>query len=122
MMLDQRVHDARELGAVLARHLEGRNAVIVASNDMTHFESAQQAMLQDRLLARRMEELDPEGLITERDRHRISACGAGPVAAMLYAAVGLGATQARTVAYSNSGETTGSDREVVGYLALAVRR
>lgn len=122
MMLDQHVRDARELGTVLARHLEGRNAAIIASNDMTHFESAQQAMLQDRVLARQMEDLDPEGLITERDRHRISTCGAGPVAAMLYAARGLGATRARTIAYGNSGETTGSDHEVVGYLALAVRR
>ncbi len=121
MMLDQDVAAARHLGEALARVLAGVNAVIIASTDMTHFETAAVAAQQDELLIARMEALDPEGLLEVRRRRDITMCGYGPVAAMLFAARTLGATAARRIDYTNSG-AVGARAEVVAYLALAVRR
>ena len=121
MMLDQDASAARAIGNGLAEALAGENAVIVASTDMTHFESAELAARQDRILIDRMEALDPEGLLRERERRGITMCGYGPVAAMLFAALKLGATQAGMIDYTNSGEVSAS-REVVAYLSLIVSR
>jgi AmmeMemoRadiSam system protein B len=122
MMLDQGGSAAAEVGGVLAKHLAGRNAVIIASTDMTHFESADYAREQDQVLIYRMLELDPDGLLRDRLRLDVSMCGYGPVAAMLHAARSLGATEAEVVDYTNSGAATGSSAEVVAYLSLVVRR
>lgn len=121
MMLDQGSGAAQAVGRAVAGAVEGENAVIIASTDMTHFESAETARRQDRVLIERMEALDPEGLLRERERRQISMCGYGPVAAMLVAAIELGATGARMIDYTDSG-AVGSRAEVVAYLALEVVR
>jgi len=121
MMLEQDADAARAVGEALARALPGRNAVIIASTDMTHQEPRQVATAQDRLLIERMEALDPEGLLREQARRGITMCGYGPTAAMLWAAKALGATRAETFRYGDSGEAD-PGRPVVGYLSLGVYR
>jgi AmmeMemoRadiSam system protein B len=121
MLLDQSMESAHALGTALGRVLAGRNVVIVASTDMTHFEAPDSARRQDEILIGRMEALDPEGLLRERERRGITMCGYGPVAAMLTAAKALGATRAQHLCYTNSGEVGPRD-EVVAYLSLAVWR
>lgn len=121
MMADQDLRAAETVGAALATALQGRDAVIVASTDMTHYESPQTALRQDQLLIERIEALDPAGLIRTRQVHGISMCGVGPVAAMLFAARALGATGARMLAYATSGDVMPS-YEVVGYLSAVVTR
>jgi AmmeMemoRadiSam system protein B len=119
MLLDQGMDAAHALGKALAKALAERNVAIVASTDMTHFESPHTAQRQDEILIERMEALDPEGLLRERERRAITMCGYGPVAAMLTAAKSLGAVQAQRLCYTNSGEVGPRD-EVVAYLSLAV--
>ncbi len=121
MMLDQSLAEAQDVGEALAAALEGRNAVIVASTDMTHFETAARAGEQDAVLIQRIESLDPEGLLRERQARRITMCGYGPVAAMLIAAKALGATTAKRVEYTNSG-AVGDRSEVVAYLTMTVEK
>lgn len=121
MMLEQEWPAARELGEALAQVLRGRNAVIVASTDMTHQEPRQAATAQDRVLADRIAALDAEGLLRERARRGISMCGYGPTAAALAAARVLGATRAEILRYGDSAEAQPMDT-VVGYLCAAVYR
>ena len=121
MMRDQGVEAARRIGTAVREAIAGADAVIVASTDMTHQEPAQVAARQDKILIERMEALDPEGMLRERERRGITMCGYGPVAAMMFAALDLGATSAETLAYTNSGEV-GPRSEVVGYLSLVVSR
>ena len=121
MMLDQGLMAAQQLGQALANALVSLNVVIIASTDMTHFEPAEVAAKQDSVLIERMEALDAEGLIRERDRRNITMCGYGPVAAMITAAKAMGATQGQRIDYTNSGAVS-SRGEVVAYLALAVLR
>lgn len=121
MIAEQDWGTAQAVGRAVAQALAGRDAVIIASTDMTHYQPPAVARRQDALLIRRIEALDPQGLIAERDARRISMCGAGPVAAMLVAALELGATRVESLAYSTSGDVMPSD-QVVGYYAAAVRR
>jgi AmmeMemoRadiSam system protein B len=48
------------------------------------------------------------------------ACGGGPAIAVMLAARGLGATDARVLKYAHSGEISGDYAGVVGYLAAAI--
>ncbi len=43
-----------------------------------------------------------------------------PTVVMLQAAISLGAEQAELIAYSNSGDVTGDQSEVVGYAGVRV--
>ena len=111
-----------ELGDGLAVAMRSRAQLplIVASSDMTHYESAESARVKDQLALEHVLALDPEGLYrTVRDR-RISMCGVLPTVVMLRAALALGATNAELVAYANSGDVTGDQREVVGYAGVVV--
>jgi AmmeMemoRadiSam system protein B len=50
----------------------------------------------------------------------ITMCGIIPTVVMLYAAIALGATQARLVRYATSGEVSGDYDQVVGYAGIVV--
>ncbi len=121
MMGAQDIESARAVGQAIAAAVEGRDAVVIASTDMTHYESAAVARKQDHVLIRRIEQLDAEGLIAEQAARHISMCGPGPVAATIIAAQAMGATTAKSLAYANSGDVMPAP-EVVGYYAAALVR
>lgn len=98
----------------------GREVLIVASTDMSHYVSQKTAESQDALAIRKVLELDARGLFeTVRDR-RITMCGFQPTAAAIVAAVGLGAARAELVRYQTSGERTGDYSQVVGYAGIMI--
>ncbi len=105
--------------ASAARDLPGET-LTVASNDMTHFETASCARTHDDMALERVKALDPQGLLEVVARERISMCGAAPTATMLWAAQELGATGCELVDYSHSGMVTGDDSDVVAYAGLIV--
>jgi AmmeMemoRadiSam system protein B len=98
----------------------GSNVLIVASSDMTHYESAGAAQQKDALALERVMAFDPQGLLKVCRDQNISMCGALPSAVMLVAARALGATSAELVCYGTSGDVSGDNRQVVGYAAVAV--
>lgn len=106
------------LGAALARC--GEDVLLVASSDMTHYESAEVARRQDRLALDRVLALDAEGLYRVVCEKKISMCGFMPTALMLASAVEMGATTASLVRYGSSGDVTGDLSEVVGYAGVVV--
>ncbi|MGC9318945.1 MAG: AmmeMemoRadiSam system protein B [Armatimonadota bacterium] len=121
MMSSQDLDSARAVGRALAKALDGLDAVIVASTDMTHYEQASSAKRKDNILIQRIEALDAEGLIAERESRGITMCGAGPVAATIIAATAMGATEVQSLAYSTSGDVMPAE-EVVGYYSAVIRR
>lgn len=121
MMVDQDWEVAEQVGQGLVQALAGRDALIIASTDMTHQEPAVLAKEQDMLLVERMKDLDAQGLLEARARRGITMCGYGPTAAMIVAATGLGARQAEFIAYSTSGDVQPM-ATVVGYVSLKVTR
>ena len=111
-----------ELGETLADVLDRRpgESLVVISSDMTHYESRETARRQDRLALDRIEALDVAGLYRVVHEEHISMCGFVPAVAGLAAAVRRGATVARLVDYSCSGDVTGDDSQVVAYAGLSV--
>ena len=98
----------------------GKPVLMVASTDMTHYESRQSASTKDSLALERIKELDPEGLYKTVVGKRISMCGIMPTSVTLIAALALGAKKAELIRYTDSGETSGDTSQVVGYAGLVI--
>lgn len=111
------------LGRGLAEAVKrsGRDVLIVASSDMTHYEPAKDAERKDRLVIEKMLSLDPDGVYETVRDNRVTMCGVIPVTAMLAAARELGATKAELAGYMTSGDTSGDYGSVVGYAGVVVR-
>ncbi len=113
----------REIGAAIARAIraKGEKVVIIASSDMTHYESQESAEGKDKQAIEAILELNEEALL-KRVRHlNISMCGHAPVVTMLSAAKELGAKEAELVQYMTSGDTSGDYSAVVGYAGVLVK-
>ncbi len=122
MLRDQSAETAEALGRALSEALRGRSTLLVASSDLSHFYPDQVARQLDAFLLARVEAFDPRGVIEADDQGRGFACGRGAIAAVLWAARGLGATRVALLGYANSGDVTGDPSSVVGYGAAAVLR
>lgn len=111
---------ALNLGKALARVLNGRDALLVASTDLSHFYPDDLARELDSEMLRRIHGFSPDDLFVAERTGKGFACGAAAVAATLWAARDLGADCVEILHYSNSGEETGDRASVVGYGAAAV--
>ncbi|MBU1083456.1 MAG: AmmeMemoRadiSam system protein B [Candidatus Omnitrophota bacterium] len=116
--------DMWRLAEVLTGVISGseKRIMIVASSDMTHYESRRSAREKDMLAIQKILSVDPEGLIDIVESMDISMCGYIPSALMLMCARISGAKKAELVKYSDSGYTTGDTQQVVGYAGIAVYR
>ena len=112
----------RETGEGIATAIResDMDVLIVASSDMTHYESDISVRRKDDLALSRILDLDPEGLLRVCRSEAISMCGAVAAAVMLVALRNLGATRAELLAYGTSGDVTGDVRQVVGYAGVLV--
>ena len=118
----QDLETSREVGRSLAKALEGRNALILASTDLTHMESQNSANTKDRGVIERIVSLDEAALQEWVRSKRVSMCGYGPVSVAIVASRLLGAQRAELLAYRTSGDVTGDLSSVVGYAAIKVTR
>ena len=109
---------ALDLAAAIRAH--GQPVLLLASTDMSHYESRQDASRKDRLAIDRILALDAKGLHATVLGQRISMCGIIPTTIALIAALELGATRAELVRYTDSGETSGDTDQVVGYAGLII--
>lgn len=121
----------RRFGAALAKVLTGREALIVASSDLSHYPRAGDAERVDQRTLQAIAALDPEALqaglrsapAEGASGLETGACGEAPVLAAQLAAKALGARRGRVVSYVNSGLTLlGDPDRVVGYGAVAFGR
>ncbi len=93
---------------------------LLASSDMTHYETAASAEAKDRVALEHIARLDGAGLLEACDRLPITMCGRAPAATVLHAAKTLGATAAELVDYRHSGWVTGDDHSVVAYAGVLI--
>jgi AmmeMemoRadiSam system protein B len=94
--------------------------LIVSSSDMSHFHSKSEADKLDSIVEKRISNFDFDGLQKDIDAHNTEACGGGPIVAMMKAASLKNKKHAAVVHRSDSGDVTGDNREVVGYLSAVV--
>ncbi len=98
-----------------------RAVTIIASSDMTHYESQASASKKDQEAIKAILKLD-EGELLEKVRDLdISMCGYVPAAIVILAAKQLGAKKAKLIAYQTSGDTTGDYSAVVGYAGIVIQ-
>lgn len=120
MLRDQSPHVARALGRAIADSLRSRNALLVASSDLSHYYPEAVAAKLDQEMLHQIENFSPEGLYSAEETGQGQACGLGAIAAVLWAARDLGGDQARVLRYATSGAVTGDYSAVVGYGAAVV--
>jgi len=115
--------NCEELGKVIAEAVAetGKEVLVVASSDMTHFESAEAAKKKDDMALKKMLELDPKGLYDTVSANRITMCGFIPATIMLVYSIQQGARRAEIVDYRNSGDVTGDYHDVVAYASVIVK-
>jgi AmmeMemoRadiSam system protein B len=94
--------------------------LVVASSDMSHFYSSEEADRLDSVVEKRINDFDFENLLIDLDNHKCEACGGGPIAAMMKAASKKNVNNSVVINRSDSGDVTGDKSEVVGYLSAVI--
>ncbi len=113
----------KELGRCLAGLFQARpdseapvpHPLLVATTDMSHFESDALTRKKDALAIQAIRGGDADALYDTAMGNRITMCGLGPVMVALETARELAATEATLVKYATSGEVNGNLDRVVGY-------
>jgi hypothetical protein len=118
----QDLETSKEVGRSIAKVIEGRNALIIASTDLTHMEPQSSANVKDHGVIERILSLDEDALQEWVRSKRVSMCGYGPVSAAIVASKLLGAKKTEFLAYNTSGDVTGDLSAVVGYAAIKITR
>ena len=107
------------LADTLAEVLSDKRALLVASSDLSHYCSAEQAAVLDERVVDYVNRFDLEGPLGEFERYPQQDRGGATLraAAVLRAARVLGATEATVLKRADSGDVSGDKTQVVGYLA-----
>ncbi len=120
--LMQDLESAREVGRALTEALAGRNAVVVASSDFTHYESQASVNRKDMAALQAVKALDEKKFYEILEAENVTACGYAPIAALLTFAKGMGAEKAELLSHRTSGDITGDTASVVGYAAVTIKK
>ena len=112
-----------ELSHAIVKAVEqtGRSILIVASSDMTHYETHENATKKDKGAINQILNLDARGLFNEVRDKNISMCGVNPAVIMMMCARKIGAKEAFLAKYMTSGEISGDMDHVVGYAGIIVK-
>ena len=120
--LMQDLESSREVGQAVGEALSGKNALVIASTDMTHYEPQERAKQKDRLAIDAAIKMDEKLYFSTVESRGISTCGYGPVVAAITAAKLLGARKAKLLCYKTSGDVIGDYSSVVGYASISFMR
>ena len=120
--LMQDLQSAVEVGKALAEVLATKNAVVIASSDLTHYEPQEMAERKDMVALKAVEALDEKLLFSTIEEQNISACGYGPITALITFAKGLGVKEGKLLAHRTSGEIINDYSSVVGYAAVSFQK
>jgi AmmeMemoRadiSam system protein B len=112
--------EAEELGRAVARATRGRDVLVVASSDMSHFLPEEATRALDALALAPLLALDAAELLRVVRGRDITMCGVLPAAAMLAFARERGARAAELAGYTTSAEASGDAGRVVGYAGVVV--
>jgi hypothetical protein len=114
------------LTSALVQALRGRQALVIASSDLSHYPNYTDAVQVDTQSLAAIETMDAgrvsavmsaqmtrgvPGLVT-------CACGEGPIIVAMRVTQALGADHVRVLRYANSGDVSGDHSRVVGYAAV----
>ncbi len=112
------------LGENIKKTIEktGRDVVVIASTDLTHYENSDEAEIKDTKVLNAIETLDSEDLIDQIMDYQISMCGYGPTIVAMELAKLLNANDSIILNYSNSGSYNDDYESVVGYGSAILKK
>ncbi len=119
--------DWQVLSQAILKNIKGENVLIIASSDLSHYPSLEDAMIADgktveNILTGKVEDLEVG--IKELESKKIVnlstiACGLDSIKTVMTIEKELGGTEIKLLKYTNSGQATGGDESrVVGYAAI----
>jgi AmmeMemoRadiSam system protein B/AmmeMemoRadiSam system protein A len=121
IMGDQEYETCRALGLALADLIQDDKTLIVASSDLSHFHSYDEAKRLDSKVTSSVQEWDYFNLHRNLQSGLCEACGGGPIISAMIATESNGANEARLLKYANSGDIPNGDKSrVVGYASIAL--
>ncbi len=115
----QDLETCKEVGKAIGSIGKDHSPVVIASTDLTHYESSQVAQQKDSMVIEAIIDLDEDRLYEAVISQNISMCGYGPVISAIVAAKELGSEAARLLSYGTSGDISGDRDAVVGYASLS---
>jgi MEMO1 family protein len=120
--LNQDYYSAIEVGRALVEALDARNALVVASSDMTHYEPAENAGFKDRAALKAVLDLNSKKFYDTIESENVSSCGFAPIAALITYAKGVNTREVKLLSYHTSGDITGDYSSVVGYASVSFKK
>jgi len=118
--------DWKILGDAILKHIKGKNVILIASSDLSHYPPYKVAKYADKktidaILTGDIEHF--EKTIQELQQENLPnavtfACGSDAIKTVMYVARQLGASEIKLLKYANSGDSTGDKNRVVGYSAI----
>ncbi|MBN1330184.1 MAG: AmmeMemoRadiSam system protein B [Candidatus Heimdallarchaeota archaeon] len=114
---DQSKEIIERVGTVLSKVLADYDYCMIASTDLSHYESQATAMSKDTHVIDNIRKMNYIGLYDTVMENMISMCGPGPVASVLLAAKNNNVKAVKILKYATSGDVTGDIRQVVAYLS-----
>ena len=94
--------------------------LIIASSDLSHFHKKTEADKLDSIVEKRIANFDFDGLQNDLETGECEACGGGGIVAMMKTADLINKRKSKVLSRTDSGDITGDDSEVVGYLSAVV--
>jgi len=116
----QKKATVQALAAGLAKACAGKNVLVVASTDLSHFLTKAQAAAMDGNTISLIQSAKTETLLRKIEAGDNIMCGGGPVVAALLYAEKAGPARVEVLRRSDSSDSGGPADQVVGYLAAAV--
>ncbi len=116
---DQRRNYLFELAEQLSK-VADEDTIIISSSDLSHFYSKVVADHLDSVVERHITYFDFESLQNDLELSKCEACGGGGIVVALKTASIMNITKSKVLHRSDSGDTTGDDSEVVGYLSAVL--
>ncbi len=97
------------------------STLVVASSDMTHYESHESASKKDKSAIAEIAALREKGLYNVVRESNITMCGVCPVIVMIVCSKERGAASAELIKYATSGDVSGDYEQVVGYAGMIIK-
>jgi AmmeMemoRadiSam system protein B len=122
MMGRQDIRSAQVLSEQITSAIKrtGRDVRIIASSDFSHYGPSDVARNNDLYAIEALTKSDIAEFYRRIGERNITACGYGPISAMVLACRENGGRKAELINYATSGDISGDNSAVVGYAALAV--
>lgn len=105
------------------RRQSSKHILIIATTDLSQDRKYEDVVRMDKVAIQDIECMDPGRLhmdVVHGERSEL--CGFGPVLATLLATRKRGATYVKTLSYTNTGEMTGDEASVRGYVSMAISK